>query len=255
VPGPPFDSASDAARRVSEVRNRALASAGLALGLAELLRSGTRAPEALAAIAARHRQQNDPWATVLERVAVGVRDEGRSLFEAVHAERPAFTPRFVAALALANLGGKLFRVFVGRLRDYVRRLPELPPAALPDFPWMRNEIREFCFYFGHLTVERASQTEVQHWLPRIFTARLRLPVTHLLGRFFDQGILLSQAFAKTPPFHDPEMVLAIQAGEERNQVGRELLALADWLQEREALEERLRLNEWILPDRPDTPAA
>jgi type II secretory pathway component PulF len=82
-------------------------------------------------------------------------------------------------------------------------------------------------------------------------AKLRLPVTRLLARFFDQGLLLSEAFARTPPFHDPEMVLVIQAGEESNQVGRELLALADWLQEREALEERLRLTEWILPDRPD----
>ena len=239
---------------MSQSRDRALASAGLALGLAELLRAGTRAPEALVAIASRHRQQQEPWATVLERVAVSVRDEGRSLFEAVHAERSAFTPRFVAVLALANLGGMLFRVFVGRLRDYVRELPELAPAALPEFPWMRSEIREFCFYFGHLTVERASQTEVQNWLPRIFTAKLRLPVTHLLARFFDQGLLLSEAFAKTPPFHDPEMVLAIQAGEESNRVGRELLALADWLREREALEERLRLTEWILPDRPDARA-
>jgi hypothetical protein len=240
---------------MSEDRSRALASAALALGLAELLRSGTRAPEALAAIAARHRQQKDPWAPVLEQVAVGVRDEGRSLFDAVHAERHAFTPRFVAVLALANLGGTLFRVFVGRLRDYVRGLPEVSAASLHEFPWMRNEVREFCFYFGHLTVERASQTEVQHWLPQIFTPKLRLPVTHLLGRFFDQGILLSEAFAKTPPFHDAEMVLAIQAGEESNQVGRELLALADWLREREALEQRLRLNEWILPDRPEAPTA
>jgi type II secretory pathway component PulF len=245
---------SEADRRLTENRDRALASAGLALGLAELLRSGTRAPEALVAIAARHRQQKDSWAPALERVALGVRDGGRSLFEAVHAERHSFTPRFVAVLALANLGGTLFRIFVGRLRDYVRHLPELPPAALPEFPWMRNEVREFCFYFGHLTVERASQTEVQQWLPRIFTPRLRLPVSHLLGRFFDQGLLLSDAFAKTSPFQDPEMVLAIQAGEECNQVGRELLALADWLQERETLEERLRLTEWILPDRPDVSA-
>jgi type II secretory pathway component PulF len=239
-----------AAAQPADAWKRALASADLALGLAELLRAGTRAPEALTAIAARHRQRDDPWAPVLERIAVGVREEGRSLFEAVHAERQTFTPRFVAVLALANLGGMLFRVFVGRLRDYLRPLPELAPPALPEFPWMQNEMREFCFYFGHLTVERASQPEVQRWLPRIFSPKLRLPVTHLLGRYFDQGILLSEACAKTPPFHDPEMVLALQAGEESNQVGRELIALADWLREREELEARLRWSEWVLPDQP-----
>ncbi|RPI61716.1 MAG: hypothetical protein EHM48_05200 [Planctomycetaceae bacterium] len=41
-----------------------------------------------------------------------------------------------------------------------------------------------------------------------------------------------------------------QAGEELNRVGLELLALANWLPERTALEDRLRLNDFILPGPP-----
>lgn len=236
-----------ASRRAESQRERAYASAAFTLSLAELLRAGAKTPRALTAMAARHRRQRDGYAPVFERIAVAVREEGRTLAEAIQAERRHFTPRWVAALTLANLGGQLFRVFVQRLREYVPLLEATPPSAVIEFPVMRNETSEFCFFFGHLILERASQPEVHHWLPQMFSARLRLPVTHLLGRFFDQGIPLSQAFTRTPPFDDPEMVLAIRVGEEFNKVGQELLTLAHWLIERESLEERLRMVDWILP--------
>lgn len=240
--------------RLPSPSQRALASAAFALSLSELLRAGARTPRALTAMAARHRQQEDAWSPVFDRIAVAVREEGRTLFEAVHAERRFFTPRFVALLALANLSGQLFHRLVGRLRDYVQEFQGTTPSLALDFPQMRNEIHEFCFLFGHLILERASQPAVQEWLPKVFTAQLRLPVTLLLGRFFDQGILLSAAMGRTPPFNDPEMILAVRVGEELNRVGRELLALADWLVERERIEERLRGVEWILPGAPDPPS-
>jgi hypothetical protein len=230
---------------------RAHASAALTLSLAELLRAGAKTPRALTAMAARHRQQGDPYAPVFERIAVAVREEGRTLAEAVRAERSFFTPRFVAAMTLANLGGQLFRVFVQRLRECVPLFQSTSPSPTLDFPLMKNETSEFCFFFGHLILERASQPEVHQWLPRMFSPHLRLPVIHLLARFYDQGLLLSQAFGRTPPFNDPEMVLAVRVGEELNKVGRELLTLAHWLGEREKLEERLRLVDWILPGTPE----
>jgi len=232
------------------MRERAFTSAELALALAELLRAGTLLPEALAAIAARRRQQQDTCAPEFERIAVGVTEEGRSLFEAIHAEKAWFTPRFMAVMALANLGGQVFQVFVGRLREWVSDFSEMPADKAVDFPPLKSEVREFCFLFGHLTIERVSQPEVQRWLPRVFTPKLRLPATHVLARFFDQGLLLSEAFERTPPFNDPEMVLAIQSGEALNRVGQGLLELADWLVERERLEERMRLSDWVVPIRP-----
>jgi type II secretory pathway component PulF len=230
---------------------RAHTSAAFALSLAELLRAGAKTPRALTAMAARHRQQRDPDAPVFERIAIAVREEGRTLAEAVRTERTFFTSRFVAALTLANLGGQLFRVFVQRLREYVPLFQAASPSAELDFPVMHNETSEFCFFFGHLILERASQPEVHLWLPRMFSPQLRLPATHLLGRFYDQGLLLSQAFARTSPFNDPEMVLAIRVGEELNKVGRELLTLANWLLEREKLEERMRMTDWVLPGSPE----
>jgi len=249
VPEHPTGAASFGPRSPHE---RAHTSAAFTLSLAELLRAGAKTPDALTAMAARHRQQGDRYAPVFERIAVAVREEGRTLAEAVRAERPFFTPRFVAALTLANLGGQLFRVFVQRLRDTVPLFQSAAPSPTLDFPLMENETSEFCFFFGHLILERASQPEVHHWLPRMFSPRLRLPVTHLLGRFYDQGLLLSQACTRTPPFNDPEMVLAVRVGEELNQVGRELLTLAHWLVEREKLEERLRFVDWILPGTPES---
>ena len=243
----PADAGPPGARLPSE---RATASAVFTLSLAELLRAGAKTPRALTAMAARHRRERAPYAPVFERIAVAVREEGRTLAQAIHAERLHFTPRFVAAFTLANLGGELFRVFVQRLRDTLPSFEAVPPSPTSDFPVMANETCEFCFFFGHLILERASQPEVHQWLPRMFSPRLRLPVTHVLGRFFDQGLLLSQAFARTPPFNDPEMVLAVQVGEELNQVGRELLSLARWLVERDRLEERLRMVDWILPGSP-----
>lgn len=231
-------------------RERAVASAELALSLAELLRAGSVLPRALTAMGARRRQQGDPDAAVFERIAVAVRDQGRSLFEAVLTERAAFTPRFVAVLALANLGGPLFRTVVRRLREWVTDFNALPPEEGEDFPPFQDEVREFCFLLGHLTAEGASQPEVQRWLPQVFTPRLRLLATHVLARFYDQGLLLSEAFARTPPFNDPEMVLAVQAGEEYNRVGRELIELADWLAARRRLEERLRFGDYLQPAQP-----
>ncbi len=233
--------------RRRRARERAIASAALSLSLAELLRAGTLLPQALTAVALQRRQRGDPMAAVFERVAVAVRDEGQSLFEAVQRERAAFTQRFVAILALANLGGPLFRAFVRRLREFVLEFNALPPEALDDFPPMQDEVREFCFFFGHLTHEEASQPEIQRWLPLIFTPRLRLVATHVLARFYDQGLLLSEAFLRTPPFNDAEMVLAVQAGEDLNRVGRELIDLADWLIQRRILEERLRWGELLVP--------
>jgi hypothetical protein len=232
---------------------RAHVSAVFVLSLAELLRGGARTPRALTAMAARHRQQGDVYAPVFERIAIAVREEGNTLADALHTERRFFTPRFLAAMTLANLGGELFRVFVQRLRGYVPAFQAAPPTPAPDFPVMQNETSELCFLFGHLILERASQPEIQQWLPRVFSPAMRLPVTHLLGRFFDQGLPLSQSCLKTPPFNDPEVVLAVRVGEERNQVGRELLSLAQWLIERDRLEERLRMLDWILPGAPPPP--
>ena len=230
-------------------RERAVASAELVLSLAELLRARNLLPQAVTAIAAQRRHRGDPLAPVFERIAAGVRDGGLSLFEAVARDKPAFTPRLVAILALANLGGPLFRTFVQRLREFVHEFTTLPPEALDDFPPMQDEVREFCFFFGHLVREKASQPEIQRWLPLIFTSRLRLVTTHLLARFYDQGLLLSEAFRRTPPFNDPEMILAVQAGEQINRVGRELIELAQWLAQRRVLEERLRLTEFVVPAR------
>lgn len=230
-------------------RERAIASAELALSLAELLRAGALLPDVLAAVAARRSQNHDPLAPVFERIARGVRDDGLSLFEAVHQEHRVFTRRFVAVLALANLGGQLFRAFVKRLREFVQVFNALPPEALNDFPPMADEVREFCFFLGHLIFEKASQAEVQQWLPRIFTPKIRLAATHTLARFYDQGLLLSRAFARTPPFNDPEMVLAVEAGEQISRVGAELIDLAHWLDQRRILEERLRFGEILVPRR------
>ena len=244
--------------RRRRARERAIASAELSLSLAELLRAGTLLPHALAAIADQRRQRGDPLAAVFARIAVAVRDEGQSLFQAVANEKAVFTQRFVAILALANLGGPLFRTFVRRLREFVQEFNQLPPDALDDFPPMKDEVREFCFFFGHLTHEGVSQPEIQRWLPLIFTPKLRLVATHVLARFYDQGLLLSEAFLRTPPFNDAEMVLAVQAGEEMNRVGRELIDLADWLVQRKILEERLRWGDLLLPEnlgRTDPPAS
>lgn len=228
-------------------RERAIASAELVLSLAELLRGGTLLPPALTAIAARRRHRGDTLAPLFERIATGVRDDGLALFEAVAREKVAFTPRLVAILALANLGGPLFRTFVRRLREFVHEFNALPPAESEDFPAMRDEVREFCFFFGHLVHEKASQPEIQRWLPLVFTPRLRLATTHLLARFYDQGLLLSEAFRRTPPFQDPEMVVAVEAGEAFNRLGLELIELADWLAQRRLLEERLRLGDFVSP--------
>jgi len=234
------------------------------LSLCELLRAGTRIPAAVTAIAARRRLAGDPLAPVFDRIALAVREEGRSLFQAVVLEKRLFTERFIALLALANLSGPLFRTFVERLGRAVREFNALPPESLDDFPPFGDEVQEFCFLLGHLANEKASQPEVQRWLPRVFTSRLRLQVTLVLARFYDQGLLLSEAFARTPPFNDPEMVLAVQAGEAINRVGRELIELAPWLAQRRLLEERLRLSEFVVPavpasgsgapDRVDDPA-
>jgi type II secretory pathway component PulF len=229
---------------------RAHHSATFTLSLAELLRAGAKTPRALTAMAARHRDQNTPHAPVINRIATAVREQGLSLAQAIKQERQHFTPRFLAAITLANLGGQLFKTFVDRLHQSVQLFLDAPPDSQPDFPIFRNEPSEFCFLFGHLIVERASQPDIQQWLPKVFSQQLRLPATHLLARFFDQGILLSNAFSKTPPFHDPEMILAVRVGEEINQVGRELISLSRWIVEREQLEERLRMIDWILPPAP-----
>lgn len=227
-----------------------MASAGLALSLTELLRAGALLPNTLTAIAESRRARNDPVAPAFTRMARAVRGDGWSLFQAVQREQAFFSPRFVALLALANLGGPVFRAFVGRFRGFVERFNALPVEEGTDFPVLDDEVREFCFHFGHLTMEKASQPAIQQWLPRVFTSRLRLAVTHLLSRFYDQGLLLSEAFRRTPPFHDAEMVLAVEAGEQVNRTGAELIELADWLRQRRLLEERLRASELILPSTP-----
>lgn len=236
--------------RPLRMRERAVVSAELALSLAELLRARTLLPQAVAAIAAQRRHRGDPLGPMFERVATAVRDGGITLFEAILAEKAAFTPRFLAILALANLGGPLFRTFVHRLRSFVHDFNRLPADRLDDFPPMEDEVREFCFFFGHLVHEKASQPEIQRWLPQIFTARLRLVATHVLARFYDQGLLLSEAFRRTPPFNDPEMLLAVEAGEAFNRLGLELIELADWLIQRRILEERLRLGDFVTPRLP-----
>lgn len=231
-------------------QQRAVASAELALSLAELLRAGALLPDTLTAIAGRRRGRNDPLAPVFGRIATAVRDDGWSLFQAVQHEQAVFTSRFVALLAVANLGGPVFRAFVGRFRGFVERFNALPPDEAGDFPPLEDEVREFCFHFGHLTIERASQPAIQQWLPRVFTGQVRLAVTHLLARFYNQGLLLSEAFRRTPPFDDAEMVLAVEAGEQINRTGAELIELADWLRQRRLLEERFRAAELILPSSP-----
>lgn len=233
---------------------RAIASAQLALSLAELLQAGTLLAPALTAIAARRRQRKDRWAPVFERIASAVREEGRSLFDAIWREHAVFTTRFVALMALAQLGGPLFRVIVARFRGYVDAFNALAPEAADDFPPMPDEVREFCFYLGHAIREKASQPEIQRWLPQVFTPRLRLAATLVMARFYDQGLLLSEAFYRTPPFNDAEMVLAVQAGEQRSAVGTELIELADWLDRRRQLEERVRMAELVLPDLGASPA-
>ncbi len=230
------------------MRTRAIVSAELSLGLAELLRAGALLPDVLTALAARRQQRNDNLAPAFARIASAVREGGLTLFDAVHHEQKVFTPRFVAILALANLGGPLFRTFIRRLRSFVTAFNELPADAkeTEDFPPMEDEVRELCFFFGHLTHEKASQSAIQHWLPRILTPQLRLVATHLLGRFYDQGLELSEAFRRTPPFDDPEMILAVEAGETTNRVGLELIELADWLAHRRRLEERLRFTDMVI---------
>lgn len=237
------------------MRARAIASAEVSLALAQLLRAGARLPEVVSAMATRRRQINDVATPAFERIAAGVRDGGQSLFQAIRREQALFTPRFIAVLALANLGGPLFRTFVHRLREFVDDFNELPAEAAVDFPPLSDERREFCFFLGHLTHEKASQAEIQHWLPRMFTPRLRLVATHVLARFYDQGLELSEAFQRTPPFNDAEMVLAIEAGERMNRVGLELIELADWLTHRRRLEERLRFGDYLQPVLPADPAA
>lgn len=227
-------------------RERAVNSAQLALSLSELLRTGALLPDVFRAIADRRQQAGDPLAPLFDRMARGIRDDGLSLFEVVVREKRRFTSRFMAYLALANLNGQVLRACIGRLRGMVRRFNELPAGEDGDFPPLGDEVLEFCHLFGHLTREKASQSAIQQWLPQVFTARLRLPATLVLGRFYDQGLLLSEAFQKTPPFDDPEMVLAVQAGEELNRVGEELIELADWLDQRRRLEERLRWNDLVL---------
>lgn len=236
--------------RERSLRLRAIASAEVSLALSELLRAGARLPEVVTAMAARRSQLDDPAAPAYERVAVAVRDGGSSLFQALHREQSLFTPRFMAVLAVASLGGPLFRTFVQRLREFVTAFNNLPPDAATDFPPMADERGEFCFFLGHLTHQKASQSEIQHWLPRVFTARLRLVATHVLARFYEQGLELSEAFQRTPPFDDPEMVLALEAGERMNRVGLELIELADWLAHRRRLEERLRFGDYLRPVRP-----
>ena len=249
------DASPPVPERPRRPRERAIASAELVLSLAELLRARTLLPQAATAIAAQRRHRGDPLAPVFDRIAAGVRDGGLSLFDAVVREKAVFTPRLVAILALANLGGPLFRTFVQRLREYVHEFNLLPPEALEDFPVMRDEVREFCFFFGHLVHEKASQPEVQRWLPQVFTARLRLVTTHLLARFYDQGLLLAEAFRRTPPFNDPEMILAVEAGETFNRLGLELIELADWLVQRRLLEERLRWGDFVRPPKSVEPGA
>lgn len=231
-------------------RERAVASAGLALSLTELLRAGALLPDTLTAIAGSRRAREDPLAVMFTRMAAAVRDDGWSLFQAVQREQARFTPRFVALLAVANLGGPVFRAFVGRFREFVDRFNALPLEESIDFPPFEDEVREFCYHFGHLTMEKASQPAIQQWFPKVFTSRMRLVVTHLLARFYDQGLLLSEAFRRTPPFDDAEMVLAVEAGEQINRTGAELIELADWLRQRRLLEERLRASELILPSTP-----
>ncbi|MCX8109334.1 MAG: hypothetical protein N3G20_11085 [Verrucomicrobiae bacterium] len=232
---------------VQQARERAFASAELALSLAELLRAGAGLPQALMAIAARRRWAKDRLAPVFERIAVAVCEEGKSPVQAVMQERGVFSDRFIAILALANLAGPLFKTFIEWSRQAVLRVNALPPHDMNDFPPMTDEVQEFCFFFGHLLNERASQPEIQRWLPRIFTTKLRLQATLVLARFFEQGLLLSEAFARTPPFNDPEMVLAVQAGEQLDRVGRELIELSRWWAERRALQERLRLTDYVVP--------
>jgi hypothetical protein len=247
----------DPAERPPQARERAVASAQLALSLGELLHAGTLLAPALTAIAAQRRQRHDRWAPVFERIATAVREDGLSLFDAANREHALFTPRFVALLALAGLGGPLFRVFVERFRGFVDAFNALPSEEAADFPPMPDEIREFCFFLGHLIREKASQPAIQRWLPQLFTPKLRLLATLVLARFYDQGLLLSDAFFRTPPFNDAEMVLAVQAGEQRSAVGTELIELADWLDRRRRLDERVRLAEMVLPGlgpkRPDPP--
>ncbi len=250
MPGDPPDTVPPAPDRPLRWRERAIVSAELALSLAELLRARTLLPQAVTAIAAHRRHRGDSLAPLFDRVATAVRDGGMALFDAIHAEKSAFTPRFLAILALANLGGPLFRTFVHRLRGFVEQFNRLPADALEDFPPMEDEVREFCFFFGHLFHEKASQPEIQRWLPHVFTARLRLVATHVLARFYDQGLLLSEAFRRTPPFNDPEMILAVEAGEAFNRLGLELIELADWLTQRRILEERLRLGDLVAPRLP-----
>jgi type II secretory pathway component PulF len=227
-----------------------VASAGLALSLTELLRAGALLPDTLNAIAESRRARQDPLAPVFLRMAKAVQADGWSLFQAVQREQAEFSPRFVALLAVANLGGPVFRAFVGRFREFVERFNDQPVGEGTDFPILDDEVREFCFHFGHLTMEKASQPAVQQWLPKVFTHRMRLAVTHVLSRFYDQGLLLSEAFRRTPPFDDPEMVLAVEAGEQINRTGAELIELADWLRQRRLLEERLRTADLILPATP-----
>jgi type II secretory pathway component PulF len=205
-----------------------------------LVRAGGTLPQALAAIAAQRSVDASPDASLYERIAMEIRDNGQPLFAALQKERGFYSNRMVATLALANLSGVLFKTFVHHLHDQARYFVTLPPETVIEFPVVEDELREFFYYMGHLLVQRAAPDEVLRWLPSIFSTAFRGDVTYILLRFFDKGLRLSEALRLSRHFQDEELIAQIEASEGFDLLGSVLTEIPDWLDQRRRLEERLR---------------
>ena len=228
----------------------AFATAEFAHSLWGLIRAGATLPQALDAIAKQRRADDCPEAPIFERIASDVRSHGLSLPAAIQAQRPFFSSRLVATLALANLSGRLFRVLTEHLAEQARYFSELPPSADREFPVVADEIREFFFYLGHLLVQRAAPHEVQHWMPLLFSPMLRGEVTYTLIRFFEKGLRLSEALRLSKSFQDEELITQVEASETLDMLGPVLVDIPSWLDQRRRLEDQLRYLDMVRPDMP-----
>jgi hypothetical protein len=113
------------------------------------------------------------------------------------AEKAAFTPRLVAILALANLGGPLFaRSFSGcAVRPEFNALPS---TAIEDFPVMRDEVRSSASSSGTWCGEGFA-TDVSAAAASVHVSGAFGDDAPALARFYDQGLLLSKPFAGRRP--------------------------------------------------------
>jgi type II secretory pathway component PulF len=230
-------------------------SAQFAHSLWGLIHAGASLPQALDAIAAQRRAGRDPAAPIYARIAYNIRGNGVTLHEALQAERPFFSSRLVAALALGDLSGFLFKTFVRHLDEQARYFSGLPPETAAEFPIVADEFREFFFYLGHLLVQRADPAAVQRWMPIMFSTVFRGDIAYVLLRFFEKGLRLSEALRVSRCFQDEEIIVQIEAAENLSMLGPILLEIPEWLDQRQRLEEQLRYLDMLGIDRPPAPKA